>query len=62
MDTAAAYNLACAYSPLKRAREAVQSLHRAVVRQPSRRGDPTVDENFENIREDEGFARLLMGL
>ena len=62
MDAATHYNLACAYSPLKRAREAVHSLQRAVVRQPSRREDPTVDEDFENIREDEGFARLLMGL
>ena len=62
MDTAAAYNLACAYFPLKRAREAVQSLERTVVLQPSLREDATVDEKFENIREDGGFARLLMGI
>ena len=62
MDAGAHYNLASVYSLLKREREAVQSLERTVVLQPTLREDATVDEDFENIREDEGFARLLMGL
>jgi hypothetical protein len=37
-------------------------LERAVVLEPSLREDATVDEDFENIRGDEGYARLVMGL
>jgi hypothetical protein len=32
------------------------------VLQPSLCEDATADEDFDNIREDEGFARLMMGL
>jgi hypothetical protein len=37
-------------------------LERAIVLEPSLREDATMDEDFDNIREDEGFARLLMAL
>ena len=61
-DAAAHYNLACSYSLLGRTREAVQSLERAIVLEPNLRDDAISDEDLDSIRDEEGFARLMMGL
>ena len=61
-DATAHYNLACAFALLKRVRESVQSLERAVALEPGFRDEARSDADFDNVRDDERFARLVMGL
>jgi tetratricopeptide (TPR) repeat protein len=56
------YDLACAYALLDKRHEAVHSLERAIALDPDLAEQARVDEDFENVRGDEQFARLVMGL
>lgn len=59
-DATAHYNLACAYSLLERLSPALQSLERAIVLEPRLRLEAKEDKDFDNIRSDARFARLVI--